>query len=114
MIGMVFGSEGTPLWPWHVAHFCAFAAMSSAAYAGTAVTAKATPAPKIIEKRRVNIATFLPPVTADGAGNAIILTEPDTPGSRDQPCKYRVRAHGLGLFYHPSGCTIPNSFEFGQ
>src|SRR5579863_1605020 len=66
MIGLTFGFVGSPFWPWHVAHFCAFASMSSAAYAGTAVTAKTTPAPKIIEKRRVNIAIFLPPVTAHG------------------------------------------------
>src|SRR5450631_2998589 len=67
MIGMVLGSVGTPFWPWHAAHTCAFASMSSAAYAGTTVTAKLTPAPKIVEKKRLNIALFLPPVTAHGA-----------------------------------------------
>src|SRR5882724_9489142 len=66
MIGMVFGSVGTPFWPWHAAHACAFASISSAAPAGTAATAKPSPAPKIVEKRRVDIATFLPPVTAHG------------------------------------------------
>src|SRR5947209_13230784 len=67
MLGMVFGSVGTPFWPWHAAHACAFASMSSAEYADTAVIAKLTPALTIVEKRRVNIATFLPPVTAHSA-----------------------------------------------
>src|SRR5436190_351421 len=60
MIGMVFGSMGTPFWPWHAAHACALASMSSAASAGTAVTANPTTAPKITEMRRVNMAAFLP------------------------------------------------------
>src|SRR4051794_2640464 len=67
MIGMVFGSAGAPFWPWQASHICAFASMSSAAYAGTAVIAKPIPAPTIVEKRRVNMAGFLPPVTAHGA-----------------------------------------------
>src|SRR5216683_3448024 len=68
MIGMVFGSVDTPFSPWHPAHTCAFASMSSAACAGIAMTAKLTPAPKIVAMKRLDIAPFLPPVTAHGAG----------------------------------------------
>src|SRR5271169_5055585 len=69
MIGMVFGSAGTPFWPWQAAQNCAFASISSAAYAGMAVIAKPTAAPAIVENRRVSIARFLPPVTTHGASN---------------------------------------------
>src|SRR3979490_3360124 len=69
MIGLVFASVGTPFCPWHAAHTCAFASMSSAACACAGAAAIATPTPaKIVEKkRRVSITAFLPPVTAHGA-----------------------------------------------
>jgi hypothetical protein len=35
--------------------------MSSAAFADAAVIAKLIPAPAIVEMRRINMATFLPP-----------------------------------------------------
>src|SRR5450631_1305519 len=60
MDGMVFGSVGTPFSPWHAAHSCTFAAMSSAADAGVAVTAKLNPAPKIAENEPLSMAAFLP------------------------------------------------------
>src|SRR6516165_10241269 len=74
MIGMVLGSVGTPFWPWHTAHACAFASMSSAAHAGKTASAKPTPTPKIAEKRPANIVTFLP--TSDGARRPVQSAHP--------------------------------------
>src|SRR6516164_6913902 len=87
MIGMVLGSVGTPFWPWHAAHACAFASMSSAAHAGKTASAKPTPTPKIAEKRPANIVTFLP--TPDGA-------------QRPVEASIRGKAHTLGLSSHRS------------
>src|SRR5215510_11568007 len=42
MTGMVFGSVGAPLSPWHAAQGCAFASMSSAACAAAMVAPLAT------------------------------------------------------------------------
>src|SRR6266436_3885919 len=67
MIGMVFESVGMPFWPWHTVHVCAFASMSSAAYAGKTASPKLTPAPKIAEKRPADIVTFLATPTAHSA-----------------------------------------------
>src|SRR6516162_3185897 len=100
MIGMVLGSVGTPLWPWHAAHACAFASMSSAAHAGKTASAKPTPTPKIAEKRPANIVTFLP--TPDGARRPVeasIRGRAHTLGlSSNRSSKYSTEANGLGLF----------------
>src|SRR5436190_1740448 len=94
MIGMVFGSVGTPFAPWHAAHACAFASMSSAACAGRTASAKLTAAPKIVEKERANIVKFLPPVTAHSA---------------EQRQKYSAAAHGetCDIIQAESGYRIP-------
>src|SRR6266704_3593043 len=60
MTGMVFGSVGTPLSPWHAAQSCAFASISSAACAGGMATARPIPIPKIAEEKRVTMTRFLP------------------------------------------------------
>src|SRR6516162_5575024 len=110
MIGMVLGSVGTPFWPWHAAHACAFASMSSAAHAGKTASAKPTPTPKIAEKRPANIVTFLP--TPDGARRAVeasIRGKAHTLGlSSNRSSKYSAEAHGLGLLHQPSGVRIPH------
>src|SRR2546423_977356 len=60
MTGMVFGSAGTPLSPWHAAQSCTFASISSAACAGGMASARPIPIPKIAEKKRVTMTMFLP------------------------------------------------------
>src|SRR6267143_1701193 len=64
MTGMVFGSAGTPLSPWHAAQSCAFVSISSAACAGGMATARPIPIPKIAEKKRVTMTIFLPSAPA--------------------------------------------------
>src|SRR6266851_5217820 len=53
MTGMVFGSAGVPLSPWHAAQSCAFASISSAACTGGMAAARPIPIPKITERKRV-------------------------------------------------------------
>src|SRR5580700_12080736 len=53
MIGMVFGSVGTPLAPWQAAQVCALASISSAALAGAATAAKIPMAPHRVKIRRL-------------------------------------------------------------
>src|SRR6266581_2741773 len=60
MTGMVFGSAGAPLSPWHAAQGCAFASISSAACAGGTASARPIPIPKIAEEKRVCMTRFLP------------------------------------------------------
>src|SRR6267378_113198 len=60
MTGVVFGSAGAPLSPWHAAQSCSFASISSAACAGGMAAARPIPIPKITEKKRVNMTIFLP------------------------------------------------------
>src|SRR5260221_13773553 len=55
MTGIVLGSGGTPLAPWHAAQGCAFASISSAACAGGVVSAMPIPTPKIAETKVANI-----------------------------------------------------------
>src|SRR6267142_723972 len=57
MTGMVLGSVGTPLSPWHAAQGCAFVSISSAACTG-GMAARPIPSPKIAEKKRVNMTLF--------------------------------------------------------
>src|SRR5260221_11204010 len=59
MTGMVFGSVGVPLSPWHAAQSCAFASISSAACAGGMAAARPIPIPKIAERKRVCMTRFL-------------------------------------------------------
>src|SRR5712691_5491332 len=60
MTGMVLGSVGTPLSPWHAVQACAFVSISSAACTGGMATARPIPSPKIAEKKRVNMTICLP------------------------------------------------------
>src|SRR5580704_2664473 len=58
MIGMVFGSIGTPLAPWHAAQVCALASISSAAragvvMAGAAIAATIPTTPHRVKSRRL-------------------------------------------------------------
>src|SRR5712671_5017048 len=48
MMGMVFGSAGTPFWPWQALHTSAFASMGSWASAGRLATAIKAPAAIIV------------------------------------------------------------------
>src|SRR5690349_1306456 len=59
MVGMVFGSVGTPFSPWQAAQSCAFASIPSCACAGT-TAARPSPAPKTTESKRVSMAIFPP------------------------------------------------------
>src|SRR5882757_3241548 len=68
MTGMVFGSAGVPLSPWHAAQSCAFASISSAACAGGRATTRPSPAPKTTENTRVNMA-ICPPSRREVYGN---------------------------------------------
>src|SRR5580700_3534851 len=56
MIGMVFGSIGTPLAPWQAAQVCALASISSAAKAGAVIAAKIPTAPHRVKIKRLNTA----------------------------------------------------------
>src|SRR6478736_4062644 len=58
MTGMVFGSVGTPLAPWHVVQSWVFASISSAAWPGGMANARAVRA--IAEKKRLDMTSFLP------------------------------------------------------
>src|SRR5438045_2331410 len=60
MTGMVLGSVGTPLAPWHAAQGCAFASISSAACADGIASAMPMPTPKIAETKVANI--IFPPL----------------------------------------------------
>src|ERR1700682_5784075 len=53
MIGMVFGSVGTPLAPWQAAQVCALASISSAALEGAAIAAKIPTAPHRVKIKRL-------------------------------------------------------------
>src|SRR5258708_15631064 len=60
MTGMVLGSVGTPLAPWHAAQGCAFASTSSAACAGGMASATPIPSLKIAETKLANF--IFPPL----------------------------------------------------
>src|SRR5262245_28542053 len=93
MIGINFASAGTPFAPWHAAHACAFASMSSAPYAGRTASAKLTAAPKIAEKERANIVKSLPPVTAHSAQ----LRQKYSAEARGEACDTIQAESGYGI-----------------
>src|SRR6267378_2275276 len=71
MTGMVLGSVGTPLSPWHAAQGCAFASISSAACTAGMATARPIPSLKIAEKKRVNMTIFPPLCLLHGSDHRI-------------------------------------------
>src|SRR5437016_11718713 len=71
MTGMVLGSVGTPLSPWHAAQGCAFVSISSAACTCAMATARPIPSPKIPEKKRVNMTIFPPLCLLHGSDHRV-------------------------------------------